>query len=308
MRQPLEDGISVHFKPARVLVTDDMSINRQLVSVVLQHAGLTVDQAENGLDAVNRVADHDYDLLLMDIQMPVMDGLTATRRLRDQGFEAPIVALTANVMQHHREQCATAGCTTFLTKPIDIDKLLDTIAEFLPTQNGSVEQVLNMDTPQREPVNSNVRPADDAVQRAVAAVPLTPVERLDSVMKLVDDASSDTRSDSTVTSATPGRQSTLPLEVDGFREIVCKFVDRLPEMMAALRAAWDSRSFEELRDLAHKLKGTGGTVGFADFAEPAERLQQNAAARIEDGTEELLLTLETLANSVEAPEPATPIC
>jgi CheY-like chemotaxis protein len=81
-----------------------MCANRQIVSVVLQAAGLVVDQAENGLDALSCVAEHDYDLMLMDMQMPVMDGLTATRRLREQGFLAPIVAVTANVttfIQHH---------------------------------------------------------------------------------------------------------------------------------------------------------------------------------------------------------------
>ena len=305
LRQSREEGISVHFKPARVLVTDDMSVNRQLVSVVLQHAGLTVDQAEDGLDAVNHVAEHDYDLLLMDIQMPVMDGLTATRRLREQGLTAPIVALTANVMQHHREQCAAAGCTTFMTKPIDIDKLLDTVAEFLPTQSETAEQALPMHPARRNSVNSHVSPADNGAHMAAVAESTTPVARLDSVIQLVNEASSDAQCHAIVTPATPGRQSTLPIELEGFREIVCKFVDRLPKMMTELRAAWDSRRFEELHALAHKLKGTGGTVGFADFAEPAGRLQQHAEACIEEGTEELLLTLEALAASVEAPPPVT---
>ncbi|MEO2017702.1 MAG: ATP-binding protein [Fuerstiella sp.] len=84
-RQPINQGVSVYFKPARILVTDDTEANRQLVSVVLQNSGLIVDQAENGQVALDRVAEQDYDLLLMDMQMPVMDGLTATRKLREQG-------------------------------------------------------------------------------------------------------------------------------------------------------------------------------------------------------------------------------
>ena len=87
------------FPPARVLVVDDGAENRQLVRVLLEEVGLHVSEAENGQIAVDRVAAENFDLVLMDMQMPVMDGQTATRTLRAQGCTLPIIALTANAMK-----------------------------------------------------------------------------------------------------------------------------------------------------------------------------------------------------------------
>ncbi len=270
---------------------------------MLQNSGLTVDQAENGQVALNRVGEQDYDLLLMDMQMPVMDGLTATRKLREQGHDVPIVALTANVMQQHQQRCTEAGCTTFLTKPVNIDRLLETIAEFLPTQPPPAEQNSADELPQCEPEGESDRPPSVIVKSADSAQALSPVDRLDGVMKLVDEALSDVQPKSRAVPRTSRLQSTLPMDIDEFRTIVCGFVDILPSMMAKLRKAWESRNFEELHGLAHKLKGTGGTVGFPAFTAPAAELQDNAEDEIEEGTEELLLTIEALAASVEAPAP-----
>ena len=99
MQQQKHVGLAFRFKPARVLVTDDTAANRQLVSLVLRKSGITVEEAENGLQALEKSQGGSFDLLLMDMQMPVMDGFTATRKLREQGIEIPIIALTANVMQ-----------------------------------------------------------------------------------------------------------------------------------------------------------------------------------------------------------------
>ena len=72
-----------------------------------------------------------YDLILMDMQMPVMDGFTATRTLREAGFETPIVALTANAMRGFEQEVIGVGCTAYLTKPVDIDALLATVASII---------------------------------------------------------------------------------------------------------------------------------------------------------------------------------
>jgi HPt (histidine-containing phosphotransfer) domain-containing protein len=122
-------------------------------------------------------------------------------------------------------------------------------------------------------------------------------------MELVDRALSGAQPKSIAAATTSGLHSTLPMDIDKFRTIVCGFVEILPDMMVQLRQAWESRNFEELHALAHKLKGTGGTVGFSDFTAPAARLQDNADVEIEEGTEELLLTIEALAASVVAPAP-----
>ncbi len=119
---------------SRVLVVDDMPENRELVSLVLADAGVWVEEAGNGEQAIALAARGDFHLILMDMQMPVMDGFTATRQLRAQGVATPIVALTANVMKGFEAEVLAAGCTSYLPKPIDIDQLLAESARLLGTE------------------------------------------------------------------------------------------------------------------------------------------------------------------------------
>jgi PAS domain S-box-containing protein len=124
--------------PARVLVVDDGAENRELVSLVLAEQGLWVEEAENGQAALDKLASAGFDLVLMDMQMPVMDGYAATRELRRRGASLPIVALTANAMKGAEEQVMEAGCSGYLTKPIDIDALVEEVAR---TLGGSPEEL-----------------------------------------------------------------------------------------------------------------------------------------------------------------------
>jgi len=108
----------------RVLLVEDGLDNQRLIELLLGKLGLEVVIAENGQQAVERVHEsrlsgHRFALVLMDMQMPVMDGYTATRILRRQGYDAPIVALTAHAMDTERSRCLAAGCDDFATKPID---------------------------------------------------------------------------------------------------------------------------------------------------------------------------------------------
>nr|WP_283254291.1 PAS domain-containing sensor histidine kinase [Ramlibacter paludis] len=117
--------------PACVLVVDDGAENRELLSLVLAEQGLWVEEAEHGQAALDKMALVSCDLVLMDMQMPVMDGYEATRELRRRGVEVPIVALTANAMKGYEEEVLAAGCTAYLTKPVDIDLLLQRVAQLL---------------------------------------------------------------------------------------------------------------------------------------------------------------------------------
>jgi PAS domain S-box-containing protein len=116
---------------ARVLVVDDGAENRELISLVLTEQGLWIDEAENGQVALQKMAANSYDLVLMDLQMPVLDGYSATRQLRARGVTVPIVALTAHAMKGYEEEVLQAGCTAYLTKPVDIDVLLQQVAVLL---------------------------------------------------------------------------------------------------------------------------------------------------------------------------------
>jgi PAS domain S-box-containing protein len=122
---------SWRFSPATVMVVDDAPENRELVRLVLEEVGLRVVEAENGQVALDNARAQKVDLMLMDMQMPVMDGFTATQHLRARGETLPIVALTANAMKGFEQEILAAGCTAYLTKPIDIDILIEKLAGML---------------------------------------------------------------------------------------------------------------------------------------------------------------------------------
>lgn len=119
---------------AKILVAEDGSINRRLIRIVLEQAGAEVSTAENGQVAVELAGSRQYDAILLDMQMPVMDGYTAARRLREMGVRVPILALTAHAMKGDEEKCLAAGCCGYLPKPIDPDRLLRGVAAALAAQ------------------------------------------------------------------------------------------------------------------------------------------------------------------------------
>jgi signal transduction histidine kinase/ActR/RegA family two-component response regulator len=122
----------------RVLLAEDVSVNRRLISTILLRAGICVEEAENGRVAFDkavaaREAGQPFDLIFMDMQMPEMDGYEATRRLREAGHLRPIVALTSHSMSGERQRCLAAGCDEYMTKPIDRLVLLQVLTRFLPS-------------------------------------------------------------------------------------------------------------------------------------------------------------------------------
>ncbi len=122
---------------ARVLLAEDHPVNQRLVVDLLADAGLSVTVAENGRIAVERVAEGGWDLVLMDMQMPEMDGLQATQAIRalPEGGEVPIVAMTANAMAQDRERCLSAGMVDFLGKPFDPDDLFALLVRWIPSKH-----------------------------------------------------------------------------------------------------------------------------------------------------------------------------
>ncbi len=117
----------------RILIVDDSEVNRHLIGLYLHAAAPAVilDTAVNGIEAVERALIQSYDLILMDMQMPELDGLSATRLLRQAGYQSPIVALTANATHESRAHCIEAGCDDFATKPIDVVDLARLMQRFL---------------------------------------------------------------------------------------------------------------------------------------------------------------------------------
>ncbi len=185
----------------RVLIAEDTPEMWMLVESLLQSMGIVTEVAKNGQEAMEMALGNSFDLILMDMQMPVMDGIEATEILRQVGYTQPISALTANIMPEHRRRFEEAGCDAFLTKPVDRQALLQVLRRYLePAAEGD-----EMD-------------ADE---------------------------------DAIVIS-------------DEIREI---FMERLATMRPALATALRVEQWDEVRTVAHNIKGSGATFGYPELSE-----------------------------------------
>lgn len=124
----------------RILVVEDNPFNRKLIKLSLERFGADIELAENGQAGVDQALGGAFDLILMDMQMPVMDGHTAVKLLREKNYRQPIVALTAHALDEERDKCLAAGCTDFLTKPIDMDHLAAEVGRLLATPRPVASQ------------------------------------------------------------------------------------------------------------------------------------------------------------------------
>jgi CheY-like chemotaxis protein len=118
----------------RILLVEDNPVNQKLAHMVLTKGGYHVEMAKNGRDAIEKftASPHDFDLILMDIQMPIMDGLEATRIIRKKGFDSvPIIALTAHALDSDRNRCLEAGMNDHITKPIKRELVYRLIEKYL---------------------------------------------------------------------------------------------------------------------------------------------------------------------------------
>ena len=118
----------------KILVAEDNPSNQKLIGILLQKLGAQVDIAEDGFKAVEKCQQDTFDLILMDMQMPNMNGYDATRELRKQGIQTPVIAVTANAMLGDEKKCIEAGCNGYISKPIDRAKLNEIVAQYLGAQ------------------------------------------------------------------------------------------------------------------------------------------------------------------------------
>ena len=231
------ETISKEQLKGRVLLVEDVLANQKVAITMLEHMGLTVDLAENGIQAVSKWAANEYDLILMDCQMPGMDGYETTAGIRQEeerqgkGKHIPIVALTANAQEEDRAYCEQVGMDDFVAKPIRFGDLAAVVKRFI----DSVE-VVPMEQPRDDPA-------------PVIQTPVIDLQQFENMSRMMG---------------------------DGFQELLSAFSQSVTELLAQWPAAMESDDRKELTRIAHSIKSAGNNIGAARLSGVAEKLEKRA--------------------------------
>ncbi len=252
-------------RPAHILVADDSADNRFVIEAYLRGTPYSAVFAEDGRAAVKQFQQEQFDAILMDMQMPVMDGLSATRAIReiekrDGRTALPIVALTANAQRESVEACRTAGCSAHLAKPVSKSALLGALQDALFSAGVS-------------------QPAET---QPAAPLPSTPVPAAE--------FSSDDWTPPKVR-IPEGLEAIAPRYLSARRK-------ELPEMVALLAAS----DFEQISSRGHNMKGTGRSYGFPDLSEIGAALERSARQQDKESIDKQLLRLANYLESVQLSE------
>ena len=218
-----KSGIPQLSRHARILLADDNATNQFVALATLRKMGLSADAVANGEEAVEMLAGVPYDLVLMDVQMPVMDGLTATRRIRDPlspvlNHAIPIIAMTAHVMAREHAECLAAGMNAVVTKPVEPQALASMLEKWLPEQPVDVHDA-----------------APGAIIKAAEAAPVV-YDRAGFLERMMHD------------------EGMLAM-------IIETFLEDLPQQLAALAEPVAKGRTAEAGALAHRISGAAGNVG-----------------------------------------------
>ena len=222
---------------ARILLVEDNELNQQVAVELLKEVGLSADVAENGEVAVRMVQEAAYDIVLMDMQMPVMDGISATQTIRElpRFADLPIVAMTANAMQSDRERCLQAGMNDHLGKPIEPDELWAVLRKWIKPREFSVPAQAGKKT---------------AAGTAIASIP-TDIEGLDTTTGLRRMA---------------GKRELYVLMLQ-------KFISSQQSVPEQIQTALNANDLITAERLAHTLKGLAGNIGALSLQNQAEQLE-----------------------------------
>jgi two-component system sensor histidine kinase/response regulator len=249
-------------KGSSILLVEDNEFNQQIATELLTDAGFSVDVAENGQVSIEKLNKRAYDIVLMDMQMPVMDGVTATRELRkDERFkDLPILAMTANVMDTDIEKCREAGMWDHIGKPIDPDELFGKLVKWMkPRKIDEVQETAG--TPPVETKKEEAKPAppDD----------LPEIAGLDTALGL---------------KRVMGKQAF-------YRDMLRKYIENQGEAPAQIRQSLDAEDYGTAERLAHTAKGVSGNIGATQV--------QALAATLEKAIREKM-PRETVGEALEA--------
>ncbi|QDT52398.1 Autoinducer 2 sensor kinase/phosphatase LuxQ [Caulifigura coniformis] len=188
---PAPEADTIVLAPGRVLVVEDGETNRKLIRIMLERHGLEISEATNGIDGVRMALSGDFDIVLMDMQMPLLDGYSAASQIRSAGSRVPIIALTAHAMSGDEEKCLAAGCSGYMTKPIDETRLLKKLSEFLQrsVDVAATRQAISGPTDgEQQPWIHSTLPIHDIVFRQIVCEFVTKLETRIKEMRRYSDA------------------------------------------------------------------------------------------------------------------------
>jgi len=281
-----------HGQRPRALLAEDNPVNVEVASAMLRGLGMEVACASNGEEALAAVRAGDYDLVLMDCMMPVMDGMAATaeiRRLEQQRGRArttPIVAITANALQGDRERCLAAGMDDYISKPFSQQALADTLGRWValprPAPAGHTP-------PPRSALHAAQGVAALCLNTSVgtAAPQAAQVAALDAAPAAINPAALNA-----IRALGPGQGESL------LRRVLEAFLLDTPRQITALRQATAGSDTSAIRKTAHSLKSSSANVGADALAKLFREMEQMARAEQTEGAADLLAQLEREFQSV----------
>lgn len=242
---------------SKILVVEDNELNQEVAVGLLEGEGFVVEIANNGKEAIDMVGQHAYDIVLMDMQMPVMDGLTATREIRkiDQFKDLAILAMTANAMDQDKEKCAAAGMNDHVAKPIDPEELFNALLKWIKPKAGSMGKA------QKEKTVESV---------IDVSVGLESIAGLDTKLGL---------------KRVMGK---MPLYISMLK----KYVETGHTALADLRNALAVKDQDTAERIAHTCKGVNGNIGASALQDIAGKIEKSVKKTM-DG-DELLKDVEQL--------------
>jgi len=252
----------------RVLVAEDNAINREVMREILSELEVEVELVEDGQEAVEAIEKYTYPLVLMDCQMPVLDGYEATRTVRamsGEKSEIPIVAVTAHAVQGERDKAISAGMTDYITKPVTITRLVRMMAKYLETESVSRSQHPGPKSSNSDEKSQSSEQKKNVVSKAAAKNGLE--------KKVREGAPSGP------VTITESSELGPPLEVGVRRSkaVVGLFRKMVPDQLAALNESVSTGNTGETKQQAHKLKGSCLALGANQMASICAKLEPSPA-------------------------------
>jgi CheY-like chemotaxis protein len=243
--------------PLRILLAEDNATNQKLALRLLERMGYQADVAANGLEALSALKRQLYDVVLMDVQMPEMDGLEATRQIRREWPEAwqpRVIAMTANAMQGDREMCLAAGMDDYVSKPIRVEDLVGALSKSRPLH---LEAGQGEDGAQAEPVEAV---PIDVETEATSSPPL------DTSALAPDQAVLDPVALENLLAVVGGEFGYLV-------ELIDSFLEEAPQLLGELKQFVEDGDAVGVHRVAHSLKSNGADFGATTFAELCKELE-----------------------------------